>query len=329
MLAALVLATGAAATALPMSVGWYRGGVDEFVDCMPPETIDWSALTHLTYSHTEQSCQYVAGEYNCTAALNRTLLTRLTTAAHAHGVKVLLAVGWEASGPQPWDSPSIGAKFVGSVAAVVAEWGFDGVEYDVEAFPKANTTLRTLYTQNILIPTKPALLKAVPPSRATVGVCLAAYNYNPFVFVENSPALYSVIDFFNVMSYNWQSSPTSASHPFPSASATALTTLEKYGIPKEKLNMGIGWYTSPGGGSAVCSLAKSPDCAKTLEESPDVNVCQGMMYDGPAMSYEMARFAAAGGWGGVMTFCVNYDTHNTLLTPLGQGLRNGTLERRG
>ena len=52
-----------------------------------------------------------------------------------------------------------------------------------------------------------------------------------------------------------------------------------------------------------------------------------MQYDGPQMGYEMGRYAAAEGWGGVMTFCVNYDAHNALLTPLGQGLRNGTQER--
>ena len=327
-------ATSAASTAIvesafrskPMLVGWYRE-LEVFAECMPPETMDWSAMTHVTYSSL---CPYVAGEYNCSGAFNTSLLTRVVTAAHAHDVKVLLMVSWNSDlQVKPWDTEQLSEKFVASVANAVQYWGFDGVEYDVEDFPKPNITLRNLYTRNILIPTRAALHKVVPASRVTVGVCLAAYNYNPWVFVENSRSLYAAVDFFNVMSYNWQAVDTSESHPFPTASVKALTTLAAYGIPKEKLNMGIGWYTHPGGGSAVCSLAKNPTCATALKSAPAKNICAGEQYDGPQMGYEMGRFAAAQGWGGVMTFCVNYDSHNTLLTPLAQGLRNGTLERSG
>ena len=129
-----------------MSVGWYRE-LEVFAECMPPEQIDWSALTHVTYS---KLCPYKNGQYNCTGVLNASLLERVQTAAHSHGVKVLLMVSWDATEPvKPWDSEALSQQFVDSVATAVQELGFDGVEYDVEDFPSKNLTLREHYTRSV------------------------------------------------------------------------------------------------------------------------------------------------------------------------------------
>ena len=171
-----------------------------------------------------------------------------------------------------------------------------GTKYDLAA--------KVLFS-NLLVKLKAAL---GPTSQ--VGVCLASYDRNPFIFVENSTEVIDAVDYFNVMSYEW-----AADGKFTNAK-TAVAKIAAAGFPKKKINLGLAFYGK--GGADYCSLSDAcPD------EPASSNLCGKTLIDGEDMQTAMGKWVVEEGYGGVLIFQANYDKNNKLLNALGKGLLLG------
>eukprot|EP01047_Picozoa_sp_COSAG01_P033156 COSAG01_NODE_2428_length_7717_cov_5.280126_3_plen_370_part_00 len=311
-----------------MSIGWFdmRSG---FLACEPDDGVGLSFeyLSHVTLNgcgmHTSN---WTLDCHSRDGSVNETTVARLTSAAHAQGTQVVL--GLDLACPKkagiakcPLWQPGPQRSYIASVVDYVRRHELDGVELDYEEFGVGDADDikgRSLYS-GLLVALKVELHRNVHPvGGVLVGVCLASFDRNPFIFVNNSSMLVESVDYYNVMSYEW-----SADGRFENAK-TAVATIHQAGFPQQRINMGVAFYGR--GGQDYCSLlaACGPpgSTACTNCSDPQSNFCAGKLFDGQAMQRSMGSWVAGSDYGGVLIFQVNYDHNNVLLNALGKGLND-------
>ena len=213
----LLRAARSGSSGLPvMSVGWFDQRAD-FLGCEPDGGVglNYSVLSHVTANGCGLSPNNtVCCDCGDSGFLNASTMAALTPRAHAAGTKVVLGLDFTSkactSGKVsqcPILSPGAAqSSYVASVVDKVKELGLDGVEVDYEAFGagSADDLLAKPLFSALLVRLKAALsASAAEPGAghgASVGVCLASYDRNPFIWLDNTTVVIGAVDYINVMS---------------------------------------------------------------------------------------------------------------------------------
>ena len=202
-----------------MSIGWFDNR-PSFLGCEPGGGIglNFSVLTHVTTNGCELNLN---NTIECDGKLNATTTRLLTAAAHSAGTKVMLGVDFTTKACTTSGHISkcpilipgaVQDGYVASLVAFVQTHGLDGVEVDYEAFGVGSTDdikAKKLFTM-LLVKIKQALTASSRRQQQhdissrqqqhgdELGVCLASYDRNPFIFVEPQDAVdYYVRSFAN------------------------------------------------------------------------------------------------------------------------------------
>ncbi len=174
----------------------------------------------------------------------------LISRAHAAGVKVMVTVGGDAAHFAAVTATSQGrAAFANSLRDFVVRNGYDGVDIDWE-YPdgpeqRSDCTLMML-----------AIRKALPAPRYLLSMATAGNPTRPGQGSYDFEAVSQVVDFFNVMTYDFHGPWTNhAGHnsalfqnprdpgPDDGSLATSIDVyLNYYHVPPGKLNIGSGFY---------------------------------------------------------------------------------------
>lgn len=186
-------------------------------------------------------------------------LTNLTTImeqAHAHGVRVVLAIGgWGVDGfSQACSTAESRTTFIDSIMETIQKNRFDGIDIDWE-YPTSTAgglIAASPYDKNNLTAFMQSLKVAMNEydpslilSMAVAAGTYAASNY------YNISALGSVIDYLHIMTYDMinYSTYTTTHHTnlYPSANSTfsvsqAVETYFTQGMPKAKIVVGVAFY---------------------------------------------------------------------------------------
>lgn len=214
----------------------------------PPYTHDdvpYSRLTHISHAFALLKAG-ANGDIDTDGMIDPILLKR----AHAAGVKVLLSIGGGdgIQGPRfnrMARSETARHAFVTNVHDILVKYGYDGVDIDWEvpnAPDRANCTTLMQELRDEL--TSPWLI--------SMAVSADPENYGAGLDI---PALAPIVDFFNVMTYDFYGTWSGATgHVSPlyqspadpeqaGSTETSMDLYEKtYGVPIEKLNIGTPFY---------------------------------------------------------------------------------------
>lgn len=220
---------------------------------MPTDAIDWDAFTHLTYfSLTAQPDGSLSGiAYGNTMKPNE--VREIVSTGHQNGVPVLICIGgWgNYNGFSQAIRSGSRSNFVNNIINIVREWGFDGVDVNMEPIQSADwnnyiTFVNELYNR----------LQSLQTPMLSKPLMTAAVHWKPDLISR----VQDKFDQINIMTYNlsgawtgwvtWHNSPLNNDngYKFPGYETTLPSVnkdIDEYmgaGIPAQKLGMGIDFY---------------------------------------------------------------------------------------
>lgn len=236
----------------------------------------------------------------------------LISRAHAAGVKVSISVGG-ASGVQKKAfrsiaaNPAYRAAFAQNLHAFVATNGYDGVDIDYEVpVTEADKNDCTLMMEAI---------RAEFP--APLLVSMAVTSNPPGYGNFDIPALTPIVDFFNVMTYDFHgpwtnhsghNSPLILNPADPGQEGSLRVSINLYqntfGVPAEKLNIGTAFYGYQFKDvAALWAFCPSDNCQNTISENYGTYIKQrinGMgwtsKYDGVGRAPYLLESSGANGF---------------------------------
>ena len=210
-------------------------------------------LTHVNYAFAVPND---SGDGTLRPLENPGKLSQLVAAAHARGVKVLLAVGgWNDGNDGGFErlaaNSSTRTTFVNTLNGMVDSYGLDGVDIDWE-YPDTGAAAGN-YTALM------TTLSSAMHSRGkllTAAVVAEGWNGDGV-----QPAVFDAVDFLNIMSYDGGSPHASYAY-----SVSNVNYWQGRGLPASKTVLGLPFYGSPGWFSYRQAVAADPsnanrDCA--------------------------------------------------------------------
>ncbi|HEY6767983.1 MAG TPA: glycoside hydrolase family 18 protein [Candidatus Sulfotelmatobacter sp.] len=276
---ALVLAiTPALHAANPRLLAYYYYGDKGSAIPYNASMIPYSKLTHIVHASISPAPQADGSLGVPTTFLEPDLITR----AHKAGVKVQYSLGGAAYlVAKIAADPALRATFAQNLAAFAIAHGYDGIDFDYEVpYDQTEATNFTLLIQEArtLLPAGQFLISAaISSSPGQWGI----YDF---------PGMIPLLDFFNVMTYDFHgpwtdhsghNSPLYMSPLDPGQEGSLKTSVDNFrsafGVPADKINLGTAFY---GYGFDVDGLWYSCGCENTISFT----------------YHQIAQLYAAGGW---------------------------------
>lgn len=257
--------------------------------------IDWNAVTHLNYfaiaANTDGSLS--------TGGVNLSHLDTAVSTAHANGDKVSIVVGPQSFGTMAGNSTSLN-NFVNNIVAFCNAHDLDGVDIDWE--PQPSGTNLTRFN---------SLISAMHAQMNPLGLLITAavYPLNPGVPLS----AVAKMDWLNIMAYNF----SYADHTTYADSIESLQDWENFGVPPDKLVLGVPFYGRTGTSWQQTS-SKTYDViideyfnANGVYPNPDLNLLNGFYYNGPTDVRQKTEYVRDNGYGGVMIWELGQDHLNS------------------
>lgn len=265
------------------------------------QKLQYDKLTHIIYAFAIPTADGTLRPLENAAGAQA-----LIREAHAHGVKVLLAVGgWsyqniplEDTFAAATDTAQKRASFTEAIVSMCDQYGFDGVDMDWE-YPRTSGTYRQyedlmLRLKARLQPAGKLLTTAVPG-----GVSLSGTPYaSSMAFTDT---VLQTVDWVNVMAYDANNTNHS---PYDYAVHAANYWRYTRALPAEKVVLGVPFYTRPGSISYESLLKADPKAG--LSDTITYNG-QTVWYNGPATIAAKTQYALEH-LGGVMIWEITQDT---------------------
>lgn len=208
------------------------------------ETIPFDRLTHINYAFLVPNAD---GTFAPLA--NSWKIKKLVSRGHQAGIKILISIGgwgWDKEFEQAAGNIETRSAFIENALKIVDEYGFDGIdidwEYPVNGISSANYL--TLMQD---------LRKALDKRLLTTAVIAYGDETGSGIPAE----VFDLVDFLNVMAYD------GPDHASLQQFQNGLDYWLKRGIPKEKLVMGIPFYSRPGELSFKKLVEFNPEAANS------------------------------------------------------------------
>ena len=251
--------------------------------------IPYDKLTHINYAFLIPNDDGTFAKIN-----NDWKLKLIVEHAHAHHVSVIISVGgwgWDKEFETMAAGPAYRKAFVQNLKAFVDEYQLDGADIDWE-YPDAGQS-----AQNFLALIQ-ELRAALPDKALTAAVVSHGKNGMGIL-----PETFELLDFVNVMTYD------GADHGTMQQFEQGLAFWTARGLPKEKIVMGVPFYSHPEGLPNVtgASYAKLVD-ADPLAAQTDTFEYNGAMqiYNGIPTVQVKTKLAMQKA-SGIMFWTLDYD----------------------
>jgi GH18 family chitinase len=256
--------------------------------------IDWDAVTHVNYfaisANTDGSLS--------TGGVNLSHLDTAVATAHANGDKLSIVVGPQGFGTMAANATSLN-NFVNNIVAFCNAHDLDGVDIDWEPQP---TGVNLTRFQSLI----DAMYAQMNPQDLLITA--AVYPLNPGVPL----AAVQKMDWLNIMAYNF----SYADHTTYAASINSLNAWSNWGVPNDKLVLGIPFYGREGTSWQQTSsriydaIIDDYFTANGSYPNPDLNFLNGWYYNGPTSVREKTEYVRDNGYGGVMIWELGQDHLN-------------------
>lgn len=251
--------------------------------------IPYDRLTHINYSFLTPEAD---GTFN--PIVNGWKLKKIVETGHANNVKVLISVGgwgWDAQFEEMAASPDSRTAFVRNLKAFVDEYQLDGADIDWE-YPDPGQS-----SQNFLALIT-ELRAAMPKKLITTAVVAYGDEYGLGVPDET----FELFDFINIMTY------AGHDHGTMEQFHKGLEYWSARGLEKEKIVIGVPFYSEPGG----------IPFAKLTKDIPEAAQADSIEYVGTMQSYngiptiQAKTETALEQTGGIMFWALDHDAQGEL-----------------
>ncbi|MDD5056263.1 MAG: glycoside hydrolase family 18 protein [Sideroxydans sp.] len=335
-------------------------------DMLPPDKIDWNGLTHIIMSRVLANADGTLNiNFDWDATSGPLLAQDISAKAHAAGKKAILMLGGSDNGVEIKDAvTNHRASFVANLVNAMNSYGYDGLDLDWEN--NIDLDLFILFVQD---------LRAAAPN-AILTIPGGPLNSNTDTVDPKTVTLANLADQYNLMSYypatswtgsgwfSWFSSPLDGMKPTtPVSIRNSFETYVAAGVSKEKLGMGVGFYTicytggitgpsqdtnngvSIQGGDHVYPLSALYGLNGIYDESarhwdataqnaylslaqPESHGCQYVPYEDEESLIAKGKFARDNGYGGVILWTMNqgYVPSHSQPNFLFEALRRGFID---
>jgi chitinase len=195
-------------------------------DAIITELIPYPQLTHINYSFLIPNPDGTFAPLN-----NSWKLKTIVENAHKQNVKVSIAVGgwgWDAQFEEMCANPAARTAFVKNLVDVVNGYQLDGVDIDWE-YPDPGPS-----SQNFL-----ALMQELRNALPDKLISTATISYGDDTGLGIPNEVFDLVDYVNVMTYDGQI------HGSLAEFEEGLKYWNERGVPKEKINIGVPFYSRP------------------------------------------------------------------------------------
>jgi chitinase len=254
------------------------------------ESTRYADLTHINYAFAKAT---PAGQLE--PLRNPDRLAAIVRGAHAHGVKVSIAVGgWNGGDDRALETlaadPTARTTFVSEVADFITRHQLDGIDMDWE-YPDPGESARN----------NAALMRALRDRLSPAGKLLTAavVGDGDAHGAGILPEVFEYTDFVNIMAYDDDHRGTRPHSTYDYA-VRCVQYWRKRGLPREKLVLGVPFYGKQPGTSYRDLIARDPQAAQRDEVG-------GVHYNGIATIKKKTDLALAEG-SGVMIWEITQDT---------------------
>jgi hypothetical protein len=301
-------------------VGWWVPGVEP---AMKPEELPWHLYTHVVLGAPVVSPTGIAKCNTSDDAFAKFIaLGKLSNTKIVWRSGVSAQAVWEISFNSSW--AKYRANYVGSIAQAVKECQVAGIEFDYECPPTTLGQLgivsdaeATAFTQ-FLADIKTAM---GPPHEISMdmgvwGVTRGSYPlmFRPWVNVSMVAA--GAIDYINTMSYHY---PFLKDEVFP-WEKDAFILHNMWGIPKDKINLGLPYFFHNGTEKEPLWRHLSPLCPNLDIHG---NQCAGVQIISKMDNFLVGQYIKKNGFRGAFPWAANFDSlenNNTMVEWLYRGL---------
>jgi chitinase len=269
-----VLNAQEAAKASPRLLAYYPDWAKFQVPHYSADQIPYRKITHIAHAFLLLKKDGKGGLFIEDSLLEPALISK----AHAAGVKVLISIG----GADPHQAAAFAKiaahdayrrTFAANLHNFIAKNGYDGADIDWEVPNAPEDTQPCIMLMQELRNEMPAgqllLSMAVPSDPRSYGTGF------------DIPALAPLVDFFNVMTYDFHgpwtdhdghNSPFILSYEDPEQEGSVVTSMDlyerEYGVPRAQLNMGTAFYGYQFNGvSALWQFCRNNDCSRTTSQN--------------------------------------------------------------
>lgn len=259
-------------------------------DLAEVERIQYDKITHVNYSFVMPDA--IGG----VSAPDEAVLAALVRKAHAHGVKVGVAVGgWNDGDTTNFEamaaSPDARAKFIANLVALADRHDVDGIDIDWEYPNQSSAEHFTLMMRDLS-----ALLRAKGKS-LTTAVIATDDEHGRFIH----PEVFGCIDFLNIMAYDWKYDRDGGRpHSTYELAEESLDYWLKKGCPKEKAILGVPFY-------GRMPPVKYKDLIAANPQAAEMDVQGTVYYNGWETMARKTELAWRKG-GGIMFWEISQDT---------------------
>jgi chitinase len=191
--------------------------------------VPFDKLTHINYAFLIPN-----DDGTFVPLINSWKLHDLVSKAHANGVKVLISVGgwgWDAQFETAAGSEATRSVFVSEVMKIVNEYNLDGVDMDWE-YPGPE---QESAENNVVL--MRSLYEALQPQGKLLTAAVVAHGSTGEGVLDE---IFELVDFVNLMAYD------GSGHASMEYAVQSLDYWSERGLPKEKMVLGVPFYSRPG-----------------------------------------------------------------------------------
>lgn len=213
-------------------------------EAIVPEVIPYEKLTHINYSFLIPNADGTFVQLT-----NAWKLKKIVDMAHTQNVKVSIAVGgwgWDEQFEQMAASAEFRTAFVQNIKTFVEEYQLDGVDMDWE-YPDPGQS-----SQNYV-----ALMTELRAALPDKLISTAVISYGDDTGLGIPTESFELVDYVNVMTYD------GSDHGTMEQFEKGLQYWSSRGVPKEKLNIGVPFYSRPSEVTYSKLVAADPAAAQT------------------------------------------------------------------
>lgn len=280
---------------------WTSGGF--YKDTAISEKVQFDKVTHLVYAFAIPTA-----EGGLLPLENSGAAKELIDAAHKNGVKVLLAIGGWSYQDVPLEPVFCAAtetkdkreRFAESIYSMCREYGFDGIDLDWE-HPRVDGESGKQYEELVKLLAERLHREGLLLSLAVLSGATPDGNIYYDAAAHSDQAL-ALADWINIMAYDGGDGERHSTYEFAVSCGRYWSNTRN--IPKDKLNLGLPFYSRPGWISY----------GELLKQEPAASGQDKIMYNGMEVWYNgieticaKTRYAAEN-LGGVMIWEITQDT---------------------
>lgn len=297
-------------------VGYYPSwaGNSTYQGTSISDKVQFDKLTHLVYAFAIPT-----PEGSLRPLENENMAMELIRTAHEYGVKVMLAVGGWSYQDIPLESTFMAATdsragrevFASAILDMCENYGFDGVDLDWE-HPRVDGTSVEQYEDLVLI------LEGLLHDKGLLFSCavLSGATADGNVYYDaaaHTDKVLEAVDWINVMAYDGGDGERHSGYEF--AVNSGRYWRDTRGMPAEKINLGVPFYSRPGWAAYGDILENDSEAYKN-----DVSQYNGMEVWYNSQDTIQKKTAWAGeNLGGIMIWEITQDTadrERSLLTAI-------------